>query len=139
MDMSVFMKGKAKQLPEEEKVITKLFEDEEGQPIPFKFKAITTTLIDKLKADCTTIKYIKGQRIESFDRDRFSCRIGIETTVFPDFKNAELLQSYNCIDPVDLAKTVLNLGGEYTEWIQTCSRINGFDDTIEDVVKEAKN
>ena len=139
MDMSAFMKGKAKQLPEEEKVITKLYEDEEGKPIPFKFKAIPTTLIDKLKADCTTIKYTKGQRIESFDRDRFSCKIGIETTVFPDFKNAELLQSYTCIDPVDLTKAVLNLAGEYTEWIQTCSRLNGFDDTIEELVKEAKN
>ncbi len=139
MDMSAFMKGKAKQLPEEEKVITSLYEDEGGNPIPFKFKAITTTLIDKLKADCTTIKYIKGQRIESFDRDRVSCKIGIETTVFPDFKNQELLQSYNCVDPVDLARTILNLGGEYTEWIQTCSRLNGFDDTIEELVKEAKN
>jgi len=139
MDMSAFMKGKAKQLPEEEKVITKLYEDEEGQAIPFKFKAIPTTLVDRIKDDCTTIQYIKGQRIESFDRDRFSCRIGIETTVFPNFKNAELLQSYNCIDPVDLAKAILNLPGEYTEWIQTCSRLNGFDDTIEDLVKKAKN
>jgi hypothetical protein len=139
MEMSAFMKGKAKQLPEEEKVITTLFEDEAGQPIPFKFKAIPTTLVDKLKADCTTIKYTKGQRMESFDRDRFACKLGIETTVFPDFKNPELLQSYNCIDPVDLAKDILYLAGEYTEWIQTCSKINGFDDTIEEVVKEAKN
>lgn len=139
MDMSAFMKGKAKQLPEEEKVISTLYEDENGKPIPFKFKAIPTALVDKLKSDCTTIKHTKGQRIESFDRDRFSCKIGIETTIFPDFKNTELLQSYNCIDPVDLAKEILNLPGEYTEWIQTCSKLNGFDDTIEDLVAEAKN
>jgi hypothetical protein len=139
MDMSAFMKGRAKQLPEEDKVITNLYEDENGKPIPFKFKAIPTTLVDKLRADCTTIKYTKGQRMEGFDRDRFACKIGIETTVFPDFKNADLMQSYDCIDPVDLAKAILNLPGEYTEWIQTCSKLNGFDDTVEDLVKEAKN
>ena len=139
MDMSVFMKGKAKQLPEEEKVITKLYEDAEGQPIPFKFKAIPTTLVDKIRADCTTIKHTKGQRIESFDRDRFACKIGIETTIFPNFKNADLMKSYECIDPVDLAKVILILPGEYTEWIQVCTKLNGFDDTIEDLVKEAKN
>lgn len=139
MDMSAFMKGKAKQLPEEEKVITTLYEDEEGKSIPFKFKAIPTALVDQIRADCTTIKYTKGQRMESFDRERFACKLGIETTVFPNFKDSELMKSYNCIDPVDLAKTILILPGEYTEWIQVCTKLNGFDDTIEDLVKEAKN
>lgn len=139
MDMSAFMKGKAKQLPEEEKVITTLYEDAEGKPISFKFKAIPTALVDQIRTDCTTIKYTKGQRMESFDKDRFACKLGIETTTFPNFKDSELLKSYDCIDPVDLAKTILTLPGEYTEWIQVCTKLNGFDDTIEELVKEAKN
>lgn len=139
MDMSAFMKGKAKQLPEEEKVVTKLYLNDEGEPIPFKFRAISTPEIDVIRADCTTVKVTKGQRIEKFDKDRFACRVAIETTIFPNFKNAELMKSYDCVDPVDTAKAVLNLAGEYTEWIQTCFRLNGFDDSFEELVSEAKN
>ncbi|HWR07098.1 phage tail assembly chaperone [Sporomusa sp.] len=139
MDMSAFMKGKAKQLPEEEKVITHLYVDEAGQPIPFKFKAIPTSVVDGIRADCTIVIVGKGQRIEKFDKDRFACRVAIATTTFPDFKDPELLKSYGCVDPVDLAKAILTLPGEYTDWIQSCFKLNGYSDSYEELVGEAKN
>ena len=139
MDMSAFMKGKAKQLPEEEKVITQMYLDEKGEPIPFRFRAASTQTIDAIRGDCTIVKFTKGQKIERFDKERFACRVAIETTVFPDFKNAELMKSYGHIDPVDTAREILNLPGEYATWIEACFKLNGFDDTVEDLVEEAKN
>lgn len=139
MDMNAFMKGKAKQLPEEEKIISQRYLDEEGKPIPFKLKAIPTPVVDAIRDDCTVVKHAKGQRIEKFDRDRFACKVAIATTIFPDFRNKELADSYGLVDPVEVAKAVLDLPGEYTEWIQSCFNLNGFDDTIEELVGEAKN
>lgn len=139
MNMSAFLKGKAKALPEIEAIVTERYVDEKGEPIPFKFKAIDSKRIDDIKKECTKVIYHKNQKIEKFDNERFVAKVAIETTVFPNFKDDELLNSYECIDPVDVAHEVLSLPGEYTEWVEKAFNVNGFDDKFEDLVNEAKN
>lgn len=135
----MFLKGKAQNLPEVEQIITERYLDEKGNAVPFKFKAIPSKLIDEFKKECTRTVYVKNQKIEKFDNERFVAKVAIETTVFPDFKNAELLKSYECVDPVDLAHEILTLPGEYTDWVEAAFKINGFDDKFEDLVADAKN
>ena len=139
MDMKAFLKGKAQTIPEVEEIVTERYKDEKGNPIPFKFKAINSNRIDEIKKECTKIIYHKNQKIEKFDNERFVAKVAIETTTYPDFRNEELLKSYECIDPVDLAHEVLSLPGEYTEWVEKSFKVNGFDDKFEDLVSEAKN
>jgi hypothetical protein len=139
MDMKMFLKGKATALPEIEKVITERYKDEEGNPVPFKFKAIPSKQLDDIKKECTKTFYVKGQKIEKSDNERFVAKVAIETTLYPNFKNEELLDSYNCVDPVDLAHEILYLPGEYTDWVEAAFKVNGFDDKFEDLVAEAKN
>lgn len=139
MSMDVFMKGKAADLPEEEIAISKRYLGADGQPVKFRLKAIPTKRIEELRKDCTTIKHIKGQRVENFDRNTFVCRVAIETTVYPNFRDPKLLESYKCIDPVDLAKSVLNLSGEYSDWTEACFVLNGYEIDIKEEVAKAKN
>lgn len=137
--MEWFMKGKGKQLPEEEVVVSKRFVDDKGKPIPFRIKAISTELIHQLQDECTTTKKKKGITDEKIDQKRFVARLCVETTVYPDFKNKELLNSYGLVDPVDLIKAILNIPGEYAGLIQAVQRINGFEDNFDELVEEAKN
>jgi hypothetical protein len=138
--MKSFMKGQAKETKSEFVIVSKRYTDEEGKVIPFEIKAIPTERIEQLQDECTIPVYKKRQKVdEKLDVKRFAGRMAVESTVFPDFKDPELLASYGLIDPVDLAKAVLNVGGEYIEWVQAVQRVNGFDEDFEELVEEAKN
>lgn len=137
--IEAFLKGKAKSLPIVEETISDRYTDQKGNPIPFKFKAINSTRIEEIKKDCTHVIYVKNQKIERFDSERYVAIIAVETTIFPDFKNDQLLKSYDCIDSCDLAHEILDLPGEYTTWVEKAFKVNGFDDKFEDLVGKAKN
>ena len=138
--MDVFMKGKAKQAVLEEVIVSKRYTAEDGSPIPFTLKAVDTKRIEDLQDECTVPQFKKGKKIgEEVDWKRFACRLAVETTVYPNFRDPELLSSYGLVDPSDLVKEILNVGGEYAELIQAVQRVNGFDTDFEDLVEDAKN
>ncbi|MUT65316.1 phage portal protein [Paenibacillus sp. NEAU-GSW1] len=138
--MDMFMKGKAKQAVTEEVIVSKRYVDEDGNTIPFVLKAVDTKRIEDLQDECTVPQFKKGKKVgEEIDWKRFACRLAVETTVFPNFRDAELLSSYGLVDPCDLVKEILNVGGEYAELIQAVQRVNGFDTDFEELVEEAKN
>jgi hypothetical protein len=131
-NLAFFMNGKAEQPKEKEVYVSKRYKDEEDKIIPFVMKAITTERLDQLADECTDDE--KG-----LDRPRYLARIAVESTVYPDFKNSELLKSYGVVDPVDAAKKVLSVGGEYNEWIKQAQVVNGYFEDFEKLVEEAKN
>lgn len=139
MDINLFLKGKEENLPEIEKVVTKRYMNEEGEYIPFKFRAISSKRLNEIKKECTSVIHTKGQKIEKFNNQRFINVVGIESTTFPNFKDSTLLESYDCIDPNDLVQEILKMPGEYSEWVETAFKINGFDDTFEELVEKGKN
>ena len=62
-----------------------------------------------------------------------------ESTVYPDFKAAEMRKAYKNEDPVEIAKKVLHVAGEYANWIAKAAEINGFEDDLDDLEEIAKN
>ncbi|MCY8282429.1 phage tail assembly chaperone, partial [Bacillus inaquosorum] len=96
--------------------------------------------IDELEKENTTYKNIKGRgRVKDLDTQRFYARIAIESTIYPDFRLAARLPAYKTPDPVEVAKRVLSVGGEYANWLNKAIEINGFEDDLEDLEEEAKN
>ncbi|WP_457921557.1 phage tail assembly chaperone, partial [Bacillus pumilus] len=88
----------------------------------------------------TTFKNVKGRgRVKDLDSQRFYARIAVESTIYPDFKSKELREAYSTQDPVEVAKRVLSVGGEYANWLNKAIEVNGFEDEIEDLETEAKN
>ncbi len=107
--------------------------------MPFIFKAITTERIDELEKESTTYKNVKGRgRVKDLDSQRFYARIAVESTIYPDFRSKELRDAYKTADPVEVAKRVLSVGGEYANWLNKAIEINGFEDELEDLEQEAK-
>ncbi|WP_348711967.1 phage tail assembly chaperone [Bacillus subtilis] len=139
-DLSFFMPGQIIEAEEVKVPISKRFVDKEGNVVPFIFKAITTERIDELEKENTTYKNVKGRgRVKDLDSQRFYARIAVETTVYPNFKAKELREAYKTGDPVEVAKRVLSVGGEYANWLNKAIEINGFDDDLEDLEEAAKN
>ncbi|BBP90930.1 phage-like element PBSX protein XkdN [Bacillus safensis] len=139
-DLSFFMPGQTTEAEEVKSIISKRFVDKEGKVIPFVFKAITTERIDELEKENTTFKNVKGRgRVKDLDSQRFFTYIAVESTIYPDFKSKELREAYGTQDPVEVAKRVLSVGGEYANWLNKAIEVNGFEDEIEDLETEAKN
>jgi Phage XkdN-like tail assembly chaperone protein, TAC len=139
-DISFFLAGNAKPVEEEEVIVSKRYVDKEGKVIPFIMKPMKTEDIEELEKSCMKPVMKNGKKVgERLDTSRFYARMAIESTVFPDFKSEEMRKSYKTEDPVEVAKRVLSIGGEYSAWIEAALRINGFDDEFDDLVEEAKN
>lgn len=138
--LEFFMKGKAQEIKPEEHIISTRFVDDEGKPIPFVFKAISTEMLEQLQDDCTVPIMRKGKKEgEKLDTKRFGARLAVETTVYPNFKDPQLLASYGCVDPVDLVKKICCVSGEYAELIRVVQLVNKFDEDFEELVDDAKN
>lgn len=140
LDLSFFMPGKAGESKTEEAPISKRFKDKKGNIIPFKFKAITTERVDELEK-MSMKNTVKNNKVvgRELDSARFMARIAVESTLYPDFKAQEMRKAYKTEDPVEVAKQVLHVAGEYSNWIAKAAEINGFEDDLEDLEEEAKN
>lgn len=139
-NMSFFMNGKAEAAKEEEVVVSKRYKDENGKIVKFVMKAIDTERLDQLVDECMEDEFEKGKKVgEKLNRGRYNARVAIESTVYPNLRDPELLKSYGCADPVDAAKKVLSVGGEYANWINQAMRVNGFQEDFNDLAEEAKN
>lgn len=88
--------------------------------------------------------YLKMARLKAkkgeigFDSARFNLLVVAGQTVYPDFKNAELLKKANCATATDFIKKKL-LAGEIAELSEQICRISGFDIDINEDIEEAKN
>jgi hypothetical protein len=140
MDLSYFMPGNAQVTEEVTAPISRRFKDKDGNVIPFIFKPITTDRVDELEK-LHTKPVIKGNKKvgEKVDNARFMAHIAVESTIYPNFKAVELRKAYKSEDPIEIAKQVLNVAGEYSNWIAKAAEVNGFDDSIEDLEEAAKN
>ncbi|WP_252503280.1 phage portal protein [Sporosarcina sp. Marseille-Q4943] len=139
-DLSFFMPGKAEEAEEVKHPISKRFKDKEGNIIPFVFKPVATERIDEIEQLHTKPVFEKGRKVgENVDNARFMAQLAVESTIYPDFKSVEFRQAYKTEDPIEVAKRVLHVGGEYAAWIKKASDINGFDDSLEELEEAIKN
>lgn len=141
-DLSFFMPGKAEEVEEIERIVSRRFKDNEGNVVPFRFKPIQTTRIDELEKQHTIPVYSGSRRRktgEKLDNARFMAHIAVETTIYPNFKSEKLRNAYGEQDPIEVAKKMLHVGGEYAEWLHITNEINGFEDSPEDLEEAAKN
>jgi len=140
MDLSYFMPGNVEVTEETKAPISRRFKDKEGKVIPFIFKPITTDRVDELEK-LHTKPVIKGNKKvgEKVDNARFMAHIAVESTVYPNFKAVEMRKAYKSEDPIEIAKKVLNVAGEYSNWIAKAAEVNGFEDSVEDLEEIAKN
>lgn len=121
---------------EKEVVISKRFVDGQGNPVPFRIRALTQEENDRITKQATRQVKVNGQPVEKLDNVDFSRRMVVAATVEPDFSSKEMCDAYGVLDPLLVPGKML-LSGEYGRLMTEITQLSGFgDDTAED---EAKN
>lgn len=117
---------------EKEIIISNRFQDEEGQPVPFKIRALTQEENDRITKQATRRVKVNGQQADQLDSVDFSRRMVVAATVEPDFQSKELCDAYGVLDPLLVPGKML-LSGEYARLLREITALSGFEDMEEKV------
>lgn len=115
---------------------TKSFLDETGKPLQWELKPIKSRDLDALRAECT---WTDDDGVDHFREEQFTAKMYASAVVFPDLRNAELQDSYGVTSPEDLLYELIDDAGEWTAFQTKVNNMNGFGETMDDRVTEAKN
>lgn len=140
-NLNRFLKKNKLEKKNEKYAPTASLTDENGSPLMWEFRHITSKRNEEIQEDNTKDVPIKG-RPNSFrqhlDTSGYLAEMIVESTVVPDLYNKELQDSYGVKTPTDLLFALVDEPGEYQDlclWIQN---FQGFK-TMADRVEEAKN
>ena len=111
---------------EKEVVISNRFQDESGQPVPFKIRALTQEENDAITRQATRRRKEGGQTIEQLDS------MVVAATVEPDFSSKELCDGCGVLDPL-LVPGKLLLSGEYARLVKEITKLSGFAEQEDEV------
>lgn len=139
-DFSVFMAGANNANDTVKYVASKRFK-EKGKPVEWELKAISSSMDEAIRKDCTKkipIVGKRGQYNQETDTDKYIGKLCVACTVYPNLNDAELQDAYGVKSGDELLKKML-LPGEYTEYKAKVMEVNGYDMSMEELVDEAKN
>lgn len=119
---------------EKEVVISNRFQDEKGNPVPFKIKAITQEENDALVRAATRVEEKNGRRVEWLDSVDYARRLVVASTVSPDFSSKEMCDTYGVVSPLLVPGKMLMVG-EYNHLMNEITSLSGLNDGMEEEVK----
>lgn len=121
---------------------TKSLCDENGEPLKWEIKAITTKENDLIREECTMEVQVKGKPNlyrPKINTSLYGAKMIVASVVFPDLNNKELQDSYGVTTPYELIKEMVDDPGEYNDFLAFVQEFNGFTSTMDEKVDEAKN
>jgi len=122
--------------------VTKSLCDEEGKPLMWEIKPISTKEDELVRDACTKEMSIPGKPgmyRNKLNTNAYISKLLAASIVYPDLLNAELQDSYDVKTPEDLLKEMVDDSGEYTELTAFVQKFNGFNVTMQEQADEAKN
>lgn len=140
-NFSLFMKANKIQKQNVMHPVTKSLVDEEGKPLLWEIKPLTTKENEALREKCTIEVPVKGKPNmyrPKVDMNKYQTMLMCAAVVFPDLNNVELQNSYGVMTPEDLLKEMVDDPAEYTDLLMFIQQISGFK-TMQEEVDEAKN
>lgn len=141
MDFSAFMKSNKKERANVRYAVTKSIVDENGNPVEWELRPVTTKMNDKIRESCmieVPVKGKPGQFRTKVDATAYQDKLILASIVSPDLNNSALQNSYGVLSAEDLIKEMVDDAGEYTELMLKVQEISGFT-TLQEDVDEAKN
>lgn len=121
---------------------TKSLRDEDGTPLKWEFTHITSKQNEDIREDCTKdipMKGKPGMYRQKLNTSKYLADMIVASTVVPNLYEKELQDSYGVKTPNDLLFAMVDDPGEYQDlcvWIQ---KFQGFTETLDEKVNEAKN
>lgn len=140
-DFNDFMAGKITEMEAIDYVASKRMKDKEGNAKVWKIKAISSKEDDAIRKSCMRNVKVPGRSNvvrPEMDSTLYMGRVAVACTVYPDLNNKTLQDHYGVMSGDELLKAML-LPGEYTDYINKISEINGFDIGNDELVEQAKN
>lgn len=116
--------------------------DENGKPLEWEFRHITSKENEEIREECTIDVPVKGK--PNLYRPKLKSSLYIQKMIvasvaMPDLYDAELQDSYGVKTAEDLLLALVDDPGEYNELAAYVQKFQGFDTSMESRVKEAKN
>lgn len=139
MSLSAFLAQNVEKVEAVEIIVSNRFK-EDGVPVSWKIKAVTSETDEMIRKSCTRQVPVPGKRgqfTKDTDYDRYLGKLAVECIMVPDLNNKELQDSYKVMGADELLKVML-LPGEYTDLLTKIQEINGFT-PMDELVDEAKN
>jgi hypothetical protein len=141
-NFSRFMKANKIAKETTKMAVTKSLVDENGNPLEWTIKPLTTRENDDIRDDCMRDVPVVGKPNvfrPKLDTSKYIAKMICACVVEPNLYDAELQDSYGVKSPEELLKEMVDDPGEYQDLAAFIQNYNGFDTTLEDKVEEAKN
>lgn len=139
---SRFMKANKIVKPNEKYAPTDSLQDENGKPLEWEFKQISSKENEALRDACTIEVQIKGKPNmfrPKVKTDEYLAKMIVAATVYPDLYDRELQDSYGVMTPEDLLYALVDNAGEYQDFTVWMQKFQGFTKSFDDKINEAKN
>lgn len=139
---ALFMKQNKLQKDNEKYAPTTSLLDENGQPLEWEFRHITSKENEQLRDGATIEVQVTGKPSlfrPKTNTAKYIASMIVAATVFPDLYDAELQDSYGVKTPEELLYAMVDDAGEFQEFTLWMQKYQGFTKSFEDKVEEAKN
>lgn len=137
-----FMKSGKAVKPNQTYAATRSLTGENGEPLLWEFRHITSRENEELRESCTVDTPVAGK--PNLYRPKLKTGLYMQkliaaSVVVPDLYDAELQDSYGVKTPEDLLLAMVDDPGEYADLAAFVETLQGFDGGIEEKVQQAKN
>lgn len=140
--LNMFLKQNKKVRENTEYAATKSLCDENGEPLKWTIKPLSTRENEKIREDCTLdipITGKPGMYRQKLDTAKYMSKLICTSVVEPNLYSKDLQDSYGVMTPEELVYEMIDNPGEYSDLAEFVQQFNGFDETLQDKVDEAKN
>lgn len=121
---------------------TKSLSDENGKPLMWEFRHITSKENESIRDECTKEIPVPGKPNmyrTKINGGLYVQKMIVASVVVPDLYDADLQDSYYVKTPEELLLAMVDDPGEYNDLAAFVQKFQGFDTSFEDKVDEAKN
>lgn len=141
-NLSLFLKQNKKVKENTTFPATKSLTDENGNPLEWVIKPLTTKENEDIRESCTVEVPVKGKPNmfrPKVNTNQYLAKMIAASVIEPNLYNAELQDSYGVKTPEELLKEMVDDPGEYNDFATFIQQFNGFNTSINDKVEEVKN
>lgn len=141
-NFSQFMKQNKVKKENVEYVATKSLIDQNGEPLVWTLKPLTTKENDAIRDDCTKEVPIPGKSNvfrQKLNTSKYIAKMICASVVEPNLNDKELQDSYGVMGTEELLKEMVDDPGEYADLALFIQEFNGFTANMDEKVEEAKN
>ncbi len=139
--LSLFLKKNKKQRENVKYIATKSLCDENGNPLEWTIKPLTTSECEDIRESCTREVQVTGKPNlyrNKFDDRKYTAKLLAASVVEPNLYDKELQDSYGVMTPEELIVQMIDTPNEYNAFAEFITDFIGNND-INKEIEEAKN